>query len=92
VSNARYSNAQPIPAIVASLRSLYAVGHHSSGHDTVSLLSRSVDVRRLLSSAQVTDTYLIAQAAAIGTRLATFDTRITSVAVPDAADSMFQIP
>lgn len=92
VSNSRYSNAQPIQAIIESLRSLYAVGGHSAKHDTVSLLNPGVVISRLISSAQVTDTYLIAQADAMDARLATFDRRITSAALPNAGHVVYQIP
>lgn len=92
VSNPQYSNSQPVQAIAESLRSLFAVEGHCAEHDTVSLLDADVDISRLTSSAQVTDTYLIAQAAALDARLATFDRRITSAALPYAGQVVYQIP
>ena len=67
-----------------------------SGHqfwpDDVSLLdSRRIDSDRLLGSAQVTDTYLLALARAHGGQLATFDRHLVSDAVIDGAGSLHRI-
>lgn len=84
VSHPRYSNCQPVPIVADSLRSLLAVGRHIFVPDSMSLLG-AVDVQRILSSRQITDTYLIALALAHGARLATFDTKIVTAPVRGGA-------
>jgi len=94
VSNPRYSNAQPTPeSAILSLRSLTAVGRHRFVADDVSLLdSAVVSADALLTSADVTDVYLIALAHRQHGRLATFDRRIaTSTGITDQ-DVVVQIP
>jgi predicted nucleic acid-binding protein len=59
---------------------------HEFWPDRVTLLDEQVDTERLLDSAQVTDTYLLALASAHGGVLATFDRRlVTSAAVNGTA-------
>jgi len=85
VSNSRYSNAQPPSIVVDSVRSLISVGNHRFLPDRISLLDpRLIDADALLSSGQITDTYLIALAADAGALLATFDTRIVTSALHDS--------
>jgi hypothetical protein len=68
--------------VAAMLVILRSVGGHEFWPDDVSLLdSRLVDSSRLLDSGQVTDTYLLALAAAHGGQFATFDRRLVSDAV-----------
>ena len=92
VSNPRYPNTQPAPVVLASLASLVAHRDHVFLPDSVSLLDSSVHTERLLSSAQVTDTYLLHLAASHDARLVTFDTRIVTSAVPSGADVAFAVP
>jgi len=92
VSHPKYPNSQPAPTVMASLASLAARDDHVFLPDTVSLLDASVHTERLLSSAQVTDTYLLHLAASNDALLATFDTRIVTSAVPSGATVVFPIP
>lgn len=60
--------------------------------DDVSLLDDGVNRTRLLSSAQLTDSYLLRLAVRHGARLATFDRRISTGAVAGAEDALLVIP
>lgn len=94
VSHPRYSNAQASPAVVmASLASFCSVGGHTFVADDVSLLT-ALTVRRdkLLSSAQVTDTYLVGLASRLGASLATFARRLSASAVADGNRHVVHIP
>jgi uncharacterized protein len=92
VSNPKYSNSQPVPTILESLESLTLVGRHRFVPDAVSLLDPAVGGANLLSSSQVTDTYLLHLVVSLGARLATFGTRIVTTAVPHAQDVVFLVP
>jgi len=92
VSHPKYSNAQPVAVVLESLESLTRVGNHRFVPDTVSLLGAGVVRANLLSSAQVTDTYLVRLAVSLGARLATFDARIVTTAVHDAEGAVFLVP
>jgi uncharacterized protein len=92
VSHPQYSNAQPVPIVLESLDSLTRVGEHRFVPDAVSLLGDEVVRRNLLSSSQVTDTYLVHLAVSLGARLATFDTRLVTTAVSRAEGTVFHIP
>ncbi|ANG84777.1 TA system VapC family ribonuclease toxin [Microbacterium aurantiacum] len=92
VSHPKYPNTQPAPTVIASLASLAAQPDHEFLPDSVSLLDASVHTERLLASSQVTDTYLLHLAASYEARLATFDTRIVTAAVPSGAEVVFAIP
>ena len=92
VSHPKYSNAQPVAVVLESLESLTRVGNHRFVPDTVSLLGAGVVRANLLSSAQVTDTYLVRLAVSLDARLATFDARIVTTAVHDAEGAVFRIP
>lgn len=90
MSGPRYPNSLGAPAAVAPvLRRLLRYGAHQFWRDNLSLLDESVvDAERLLSSRQVTDTYLLALARAHGGRLATFDVRLVAQAVPGGAQAL----
>ena len=92
VSHAKYPNSQPTPVVVGSLMSLVAHPGHEFVPDSVSLLDGSVQPDRLLSSGQVTDTYLLHLASSLGAQLATFDTRLVTSAVPGGAAALLHIP
>lgn len=94
VSHPRYSNAQPSPGgVVESVRSLTGVGNHRFIPDKISLLDhRRVDADALLSSAQVTDTYLLSLAVDSEAALATFDVGLVTAAVPSGADHILHVP
>lgn len=92
VGHPKYPNTQPAPIVLTSLASLTARQDHSFLPDSVSLLDASVHTERLLSSTQVTDTYLLHLAASVGARLATFDVKLVTAAVPSGGDVLFTIP
>lgn len=83
IGHARYPNSPGTPAAVAQLMTgLCALPGHAFWPDDVSLLDAGkIDVSRILSSAQVTDSYLLALACAHGGKLATFDRRLVVDAV-----------
>ena len=80
--------------MVESLRSLLAIGNHRFLPDRISLLdSALIAADALLSSSQITDSYLAALAADAGAQLATFDGHITTTAVLAAGpDRVLVIP
>lgn len=80
-----YPNAQPTAVVAERLARATAGELHVFWPDSVSLLAPDV-LRwdRVLTSRQVTDTYLLALAAAHGGRLVTFDRGISIEAVPSA--------
>ena len=83
VSHPRYPNAVASPALAATvLQGLVSLPNHVFWPDDLSLIdSDRIDRGRLLSSAQVTDSYLLALAAERGGRLATFDRKLVVDAV-----------
>jgi toxin-antitoxin system PIN domain toxin len=83
VGHTRYPNSAGTPAAVAELlASLRALPGYEFWPDTISLLDAArVDSNRLLDSAQVTDSYLLALALERGGKLATFDARLVTDAV-----------
>lgn len=92
VSHPKYPNSQPSPAVARSLLSLLSLDTHVFLGDSVSLLDGTVDIGRVVSGAQVTDTYLLHLARSAGARLATFDRRIVVAAVPGGAECVEWIP
>ena len=86
LSLASYPNAQPTAVVADRLSAATTSPSHEFLPDSVSLLAPGV-LRwdRVLSSRQVTDTYLLALAAAHGARLVTFDRGISVEAVPSAS-------
>lgn len=93
VGNPRYPNSPGTPAAVAvQLAGLRALPGHRFWNDSISLMDRQlVDADRLLGHAQVTDSYLLALAAAQGGRLATFDRRLVTDAVTGGAEALHMI-
>jgi len=93
VGHARYPNSPGTPAAVAPLiAGLCALSGHVFWPDNVSLLdSRRLDITRLLTSGQVTDSYLLALACASGGQLASFDRRLVTDAVRDARQCLHLI-
>lgn len=94
VGNAKYPNSPGTPAavapIIAGLRSLPG---HVFWADDISLMdAEKFDVARLLTTAQVTDSYLVALASFHGGQLATFDRRLVVDAVFDGVRSLHLIP
>ena len=93
VGHPRYPNSPGTPAAVAqSMSGLCALPGHVFWPDDISLLdTRKVDMTRLLSSGQVTDSYLLALACAYGGQLATFDRRLVKDAVRDCVQGLYLI-
>jgi toxin-antitoxin system PIN domain toxin len=93
VGNARYPNSPGTPAAVAQLMTgLCALPGHVFWPDDISLLdTKKLDATRILSSAQVTDSYLLALACAHGGKLATFDRRLVTDAVRGGAKGLHLI-
>ncbi|MCK9283784.1 MAG: PIN domain-containing protein [Rhodocyclaceae bacterium] len=93
VGHTRYPNSPGTPSAVASLMAgLRALPGHVYWPDDISLLdTERFDMARLLSSGQVTDSYLLGLALAHGGQLATFDRRLVTVAVRDGAKGLHLI-
>ena len=83
VGHPRYTNTPGSPAVVAGIVArLRGLPGHRFWPDDLSLVGADfVDPARILTSAQVTDTYLLALAKSNGGRLATFDRRLSVAAV-----------
>lgn len=83
VGHIRYPNSPGTPAAVAELmKEFCALPGHTFWADDISLFdTEKLDIARLLNSAQVTDSYLLALACAHGGQLATFDRRLVTDAV-----------
>ena len=83
VGHARYPNSPGTPAAVLPLlATLRSLSGHAFWPDDISLLDTDrIDATRLLISAQVTDSYLLALACAHGGQLASFDRRLVKDAV-----------
>jgi toxin-antitoxin system PIN domain toxin len=93
VGHARYPNSPSTPAVVAELlTALCRLPGHDFWPDDITLLDPGrVDGSRLLDSAQVTDSYLLALARAHGGQLATFDHRLVADAVVNGAHALHLI-
>jgi toxin-antitoxin system PIN domain toxin len=91
--NPRYPGSPGTPATVArTFAELCSLPGHVLWPDDISILDESIfDLSRLLSSAQVTDTYLLALARANKGQLATFDRRLVTDAVRDGVRSLHRI-
>ena len=87
VGNARYPNSPGTPAaVVPLLVTLRDLPGHVFWPDDISLLDADrIDATRLLSSTQVTDSYLLALACAHSGQLASFDRRLVKDAVRGGA-------
>lgn len=79
----KYPNSPGSPAIVADIvaRLRTLPGHQFWGDDISLVGSPEIDPAKILTSAQVTDTYLLGLAARRGGRLATFDRKLSVNAV-----------
>jgi len=93
VGHARYANTPGSPAVViAMVAKLRGLPGHRFWPDDLSLAgSDLVDPARILTSAQVTDTYLLALARSNGGKLATFDHRLSVAAVKGGKSALHVI-
>lgn len=93
VGHPRYPNSPGTPAEVAQLmKGLRALPGYVFWPDNISLLdTKMINTERLLSSGQVTDSYLLALACAHKGQLATFDRRLVTDAVCGGAQSLHLI-
>jgi uncharacterized protein len=94
VGHPKYPNTPGSPAAVASIvLQLRGLPGHRFIADDVSLVgSGGIDAGKLLTPTQITDTYLLALAAAHGAQLATFDRRLSTMAVEGGKDALHLIP
>lgn len=93
VGSTRYPNSPGTPAAVAEMiAAMRALPGHEFWPDDISLVdSEFVDTSRVLTSAQVTDTYLLALARSRQARLATFDRHLSAAAVAEGNSTLHQI-
>jgi toxin-antitoxin system PIN domain toxin len=93
VGHSRYPNSPGSPSQVArSMAGIQALAGHSFWPDDISLHDSSkLNLERLLTSAQVTDSYLLALAVAHGGKLASFDRRLVCDAVYGGAQALHLI-
>ncbi len=87
VGSPRYPNSPGSPAVVAGvLHGLRRLPGHTFWSDDISLLDSSgADDQQVVASGQVTDSYLLAVAAAHGGQLATFDRKLSTAAIRDGS-------
>ncbi len=90
VSHPRYPNSPGTPAAAATaLAALRSMPGHNFWPDDVSLMdAKRIDLARLLSHSQVTDSYLLALARAHGGRLASLDRKLVVDAVKGGAGAL----
>lgn len=83
VGSPKYPNSPGSPANVAEIvRTLRVLPGHQFWTDDLSLVGyEHVEATKIMTSGQVTDTYLLALAKAKGGQLATFDRRLSVAAV-----------
>ena len=93
VGNARYPNSPGTPSAVMSLMAtLRSLPGHVFWPDDISLMeAQRIDATRLLNTAQVSDSYLLALACAHDGQLASFDRRLVTDAVRGGTRSLHVI-
>lgn len=94
VGHPRYPNTPGSPAEAAAIvRAMCALGGHRFWSDTVDMFGDGpLDPAEIRTSAQVTDSYLLALAVAHGGRLATFDRKLSVRAVRSGRIALYLIP
>ncbi len=93
IGHPSYRNTPGGPSrVVESLSDLCGLPGHQFWPDDISLLDASrINADRLLTSSQVTDSYLLALAVAHGGKLATLDRRLIADAVHQGAQAIHLI-
>jgi toxin-antitoxin system PIN domain toxin len=93
VSHPKYPNCVGTPAVaIAVITRLRQLPGHDFWPDDISLAEgKHIKQDRLLTSAQVTDSYLLALARSHDGQLATFDNRLVTDAVPDGQTALHVI-
>ena len=93
VGHPKYPNTPGSPAAVAAVvAGLRELPEHRFWADDLSLVGTDmVDSAQILTSAQVTDTYLLALAKAHSGKLATFDRRLSAAAVKGGKSALHLI-
>lgn len=83
VGSSKYPNSPGSPAVVARIvAKLTKLPGHTFWNDSVSLVTAAdIDSEKILTAAQVTDTYLLGLAKAREGKLATFDRKLSVAAV-----------
>lgn len=94
IGHPRYPNSTGSPAAaIEALAPLLALPGHEFWPNDISLMTSSlIDPAHILTAAQVTDSYLLALAAARGGQLATLDRRLSPRAVRGGGDALCLIP
>jgi uncharacterized protein len=94
VGHPKYPNTPGSPAVVAAIiAQLRSLPGHIFWPDDISLTGAGhIDPAQILTSAQVTDSYLLALAVAHQGRLATFDRRLSVKAVRGGKTALHLIP
>ena len=89
----RYPGAPGSPAAVAAIvAQLRTLSGHVFWPDDISLVgAEPIDAGQILTSGQVTDSYLLALAVAHGGQLATFDRRLSTKAVKGGKAALYLI-
>jgi toxin-antitoxin system PIN domain toxin len=89
LSSTRYPSPRSPAAIAASILQLQKIPGHTFWPDDITLLDPNrVDMTRLVTTAQVTDSYLLALAIAHNGKFATFDRRLISTAVHNGTQAL----
>lgn len=93
IGNPRYPNSAGSPAEAAVIvRAMCALEGHRFWADSVDIFDTgTLDTNEIRTSAQVTDSYLLALAASRGGRLATLDRKLSVRAVPDGRKALLVI-
>ncbi|PRD42886.1 VapC toxin family PIN domain ribonuclease [Phyllobacterium phragmitis] len=94
IGSPKYPNSPGSPSVVAEIVSkLRVLSGHNFWPDDVSLVgTHDIDPAKILTSAQITDTYLLALAKAHGGQLATFDRKLSVKAVKGGKSALHLIP
>ena len=95
VGNPKYPSSPGSPAVVADMMRALAVAclDITSGMTASAWLKTpGLDVGKVLTAGQVTDTYLLALAKSLGGQLATFDRKLSPLSVADGKSALCLIP